>query len=91
MDAAASLAALERTVGMLARLDSFDAQTLESVLRGLADELGLKAGQLFGIIRVAATGKKVAPPLFGTLAILGRERSLARLREAEEKLRGLLA
>ena len=33
-------------------------------------------GQLFGIIRVAATGKKVAPPLFGTLSILGRERVL---------------
>jgi glutamyl-tRNA synthetase len=91
MDAAGSLIALERTVATLARLDGFDTQTLESALRGLADELGLKAGQLFGIIRVATTGKTVAPPLFGTLAILGRERSLARLREAEEKLRGLLA
>jgi glutamyl-tRNA synthetase len=91
MDAAESLIALERTVETLAGLGGFDAQALESALRGLADELGLKAGQLFGITRVAATGKTVAPPLFGTLAILGRERSLARLREAEEKLRGLLA
>jgi glutamyl-tRNA synthetase len=75
----------------LANLDGFDVGTLETALRGLADELGLKAGQLFGVIRVATTGKAVAPPLFGTLAILGRERSLARLREAEDKLRGLLA
>jgi glutamyl-tRNA synthetase len=91
MDAQESLAAVEHTVVALANLDGFDAETLETALRGLADELGLKAGQLFGVIRVATTGKTVAPPLFGTLAILGRERSLARLREAEEKLRGLLA
>ena len=62
---------------------------LEIALRGLADELGLKAGQLFGVLRVATTGKKVAPPLFGTLAVLGRERSLARTKRAKDKLSGL--
>jgi glutamyl-tRNA synthetase len=46
----------------------------------------LKAGQLFGVIRVATTGKKVAPPLFGTLAILGRDRALERIQQAEKKL-----
>jgi glutamyl-tRNA synthetase len=53
--------------------------------------LGLKAGPLFGIIRVAATGKKVAPPLFGTLSVLGRERVLERLGDAEEALAGLVS
>ena len=48
--------------------------------------LGLKAGQLFGIIRVATTGKKVAPPLFGTLAILGQDRVLERMDAAERVL-----
>jgi glutamyl-tRNA synthetase len=47
----------------------------------------LKASQLFGVIRVAATGKQVAPPLFGTLAILGREKVLQRLDEALEMLK----
>lgn len=89
MGANASLAALQRVYATLADLN-FDAETLETALRALADELGLKAGQLFGIIRVATTGKTVAPPLFGTLAILGRERTLARVNLAEEKLNELV-
>jgi glutamyl-tRNA synthetase len=82
-----SLNALSRVLGALEEAPSFDESALETVLRRLVDDLGLKAGQLFGIIRVAVTGKKVAPPLFGTLSILGKERVLARLRKAE----GLLA
>jgi len=89
MDVAASLTGLQRTSRMLADVDTFDEETLEVSLRALAEELGLKAGQLFGVIRVATTGKSVAPPLFGTLVVLGRERSLARLKMAEEKLREL--
>jgi glutamyl-tRNA synthetase len=89
MDVAASLAALQRSYMTLAALSSFDEQTIEVALRALVEELGLKAGQLFGVIRVATSGKQVAPPLFGTLAVLGRERSLARLKLAEEKLREL--
>jgi glutamyl-tRNA synthetase len=90
MDASASLEALQRTRGMLTDLSEFDEATLEPALRAQADELGLKAGQLFGIVRVATTGKSVAPPLFGTLAVLGRDRTLARLQLAEEKLGGLV-
>jgi glutamyl-tRNA synthetase len=90
MDAAASLAALRRVRKTLTDLETFSKDDLESSLRDLAGELGLKAGQLFGIIRTATTGKKVAPPLFGTLAVLGRARSLARLEQAEEKLEALV-
>jgi glutamyl-tRNA synthetase len=86
MDVQTSLVALQRTRATLTDLVGFGVETLETALRALADELGLKVGQLFGIIRVATTGKKVAPPLFGTLAVLGRERTLTRLRLAEEKL-----
>ena len=57
----------------------FEAETIEPPLRALAADLALKVGQLLGIIRVAVTGKKVAPPLFETLAVLGQERSLTRL------------
>ncbi len=83
MDGPATLGALraaERTLSAQESLD--DEQALEQVLRALAVELGLKAGQLFGTIRVAVTGKKVAPPLFGTLAVLGRDTVLARMRKA---------
>jgi len=67
-------------------MPAFDSETIDVSLRALAGDLGLKAGQLFGIIRVATTGKKVAPPLFGTLAILGRERVLERMDAAERVL-----
>jgi glutamyl-tRNA synthetase len=90
MDAADSLEALKRVVDNLEGLRSFDEKTLEESLRELTEQLGLKAGQLFGIIRVAVTGKQVAPPLFGTLSILGRERTLARLRKAEVALLDLV-
>jgi len=58
-------------------------------MRALAEELGLKAGQLFGLVRVAATGKTVSPPLFESLAVLGRSRTLARLDLAIQALQGL--
>ncbi|MBC8450083.1 MAG: glutamate--tRNA ligase [Chloroflexi bacterium] len=91
MTAAESLAALRAARAALAEMASFDAEALEERLRPLAAELGLKAGQLFGILRVATTGKQVAPPLFGTLAILGQARVLARLDAAEQMLEQLAA
>jgi len=90
MTAAESLAALRKARETVAALPNFEEETLEAALRALADELDLKAGELFGIIRVAVTGKKVAPPLFGTLSVLGRERVLERLDYAEEALENVM-
>src|SRR4030095_2860856 len=64
LTAAESLAALERARATLAALPAFDHATTEPQLRALAEELGLKSGQLFGILRVAVTGQTVSPPLF---------------------------
>jgi len=63
-----------------------DAQLLEGVLRPLASELGLKTGELFGLLRVAVTGRSAAPPLFQTMAVLGRERCLKRIVAALRRL-----
>jgi glutamyl-tRNA synthetase len=71
---------------VLGALPSFDEAEIEGALRAKAEEIGLKARQFFGTLRIAATGKKVAPPLFGTLAILGREKVLARIARACELL-----
>ncbi len=71
-------AALEKTQS----ITPFDAETLEAAFRPLAEQLGLKAGVFFGLLRVATTGRTVAPPLFATMAVLGRERCLQRLEAA---------
>ncbi len=62
------------------------ADELEPPLRTLAETRGWKAGDLFMAIRVAATGRTATPPLFDTLAALGRDRTLARLAAAAERL-----
>ena len=46
----------------------------------------LKTGQLFGALRTAVTGQKAAPPLFETMAVLGRETCLVRIEQALGKL-----
>ena len=86
MTTAESLAALRRAREALAAQPDFRTETTESPMRALADNLGLKAGQLFGIIRVAITGSKVSPPLFETMAVLGQARTLARIDRGIEAL-----
>jgi glutamyl-tRNA synthetase len=85
-----SLEALRRSHDVLTALDDFSPESQQAALRALAEELGLKAGQLFGALRVAVTGQKVAPPLFETLEIVGRETTLARLAAAQTLLEGQL-
>lgn len=66
---------------------SFDADEMESILRLLAEELGLKTGLLFGPLRVAVTGRTAAPPLFQTMEVLGKDRCLKRIAAALYRLR----
>ena len=70
----------------LGELAGFDTESLEVLLRPLAVELGLKTGQLFGVLRVAVTGRTAAPPLFQTMAVLGKELCLRRIEAALDKL-----
>ena len=88
MDAASSLAALRRVMATLEALApaGWTEHAMEPPMRALTDELGLKTGQLFGIVRIAVTGKEVAPPLFGTMVVLGRDKVMRRLRAAETEL-----
>jgi glutamyl-tRNA synthetase len=69
----------------LADLATWDTAAIEAALRsGLVEGLGLKPRLAFGPVRVAITGRRVSPPLFESMELLGRERSLARLRSAQE-------
>ena len=87
MDRAGTTLALERTLERVTGLDDWTTESLEGELRPLAEELNVKTGQLFGAIRVAVTGRKAAPPLFETMAVLGRDKSLDRLRKSVGALR----
>ena len=86
MDDAGTLLALNAAVEVAGAIDAFGAATLESRLRGLADDLDIKVGQLLGTLRVATSGLKVSPPLFESLEILGRDRVVRDLNRAVEKL-----
>lgn len=66
----------------ISRLDTFDAASLEKTFRGLVAELGIQASELVHPVRVALTGKAIGPGLFDTMAILGKEKTVQRLREA---------
>jgi len=86
MSRESAIPALKAAQQKLSPLGTFDADSLEGVLRPLAAELGLKTGQLFGVLRVAVTGRMAAPPLFQTMAVLGKERCLRRIEAALAKL-----
>jgi glutamyl-tRNA synthetase len=67
-------------------LARWDTASIEEALRAsLVDGLGLKPRNAFGPVRVAITGRRVSPPLFESMELLGRERSLARLASARQE------
>ena len=78
--------ALESATSRLSAVDRWEHEALEGALRPLAEELGLKAGDLFMLLRVAVTGQTATPPLFETMEVLGRDRCLARLDDALHRL-----
>jgi len=84
-DAAMALRVLSHAREILAQTE-FKHDPLDQNLRAAAQELGLKAGQMFQPIRVAVCGRKNAPPLFETLEVLGRETTLVRIAQAIQKL-----
>jgi glutamyl-tRNA synthetase len=67
----------------LAALTSWESATIDEALRGaLITGLGLKPRVAFAPVRIAATGRRVAPPLFESIELLGQDRTLARLAHA---------
>ena len=66
----------------LAELEPFTAESIESALRGVLEQLGLKPRQGFQPIRIAVTGSKISPGLFESIELLGREATLRRLSAA---------
>jgi glutamyl-tRNA synthetase len=84
-DAAMAKRVLEKASVVLPSVE-FKHDPLDQALRAAAQELGVKAGQMFQPIRVAVCGRKNAPGLFETLEVLGKEKTLARVKQATEKV-----
>ena len=85
-DAAMAVTVLEKALAILTNTE-FSHDALQDALKSAAVELKLKTGQMFQPIRVAVCGRKVAPPLFETLVVLGREACLHRIGKAIEQLK----
>ncbi|GAA2524914.1 glutamate--tRNA ligase [Rarobacter incanus] len=82
-----SRAALDAAIEKIDELDDFSAGTLQEVLRAaLVDGLGIKPRFAFTPLRVAVTGRRVSPPLFESMEILGKESSLRRLVRLRDSL-----
>ncbi|MGP5025573.1 glutamate--tRNA ligase [Glutamicibacter ardleyensis] len=72
---------VDASIAALEGVQEWNAENIQNALRvKLIDELELKPRQAFGPARVAVSGKRVSPPLFESMEILGRESSLKRLR-----------
>jgi len=91
LSAAESRDALEAGAKIIQSIEPFAPPALEAAFRTLSETMQIKVGSLLTPFRVALTGKTVAPPLFESMHVLGREETLARIANASEALRALAA
>jgi len=86
LTAAQSADVARKAYGILIALEAITPAATEPPLRELVEQMGLKANQVFGILRVAVTGQTVSPPLFESMEIVGKGKVLGRVRQAIEML-----
>lgn len=83
---------LDVSLAALDGVGDWSVENIETALKTtLIDDMGLKPRKAFAPIRVAATGSSVSPPLFESLELLGRDRSLNRLQQARNRVAGARA
>ena len=87
-DRLTTLEVLARARAVLGGIEPFVAASIQPALEGLAAELAWSKGDLNGVIRMAITGRKVGPPLYESLEVLGKDKSLTRIAKAQELLAG---
>ena len=77
---------LEKLYSEVIAIDNFESHVIETNLRNFVLESNYKTGQVLGILRVIYTGLDVAPPLFESMEILGKDRILSDIDRAIKKL-----
>ena len=79
----------KKIVKLLEALPDMNLETAEPPMRELVEQSGLKAGQVFGLMRIAITAQHVSPPLFESMQIIGKDKVVSRMRRAVELLSSL--
>jgi len=87
-DRVATAEALARARATVAPIEPFSASTIQPELEKLAEALGWSKRDLAEPIRMAITGRKIGPPLYDSLEVLGKEKSLRRIEMAQGLLTG---
>jgi glutamyl-tRNA synthetase len=87
-DRVSTAEALARSQAVLEELEPFTAAVIKPALEGLAEQLGWSKKDLNLTIRMAITGRQIGPPLYESLEVLGKEKSLKRVEKARENLAG---
>lgn len=87
LDAAGALEVAEKLFTILDGATAYDYEQLEQPIRDLAESLSVKLGQVFGVLRIALTAQTVSPPLIESMDLLGKEKTLGRLKHAIELLK----
>ena len=77
-----AVATLQDSREALAAADPFDQPHVETALRGVVERTGAKPGKVFQPVRVAIAGQTISPGIFETVALLGRDQTLARIDQA---------
>ncbi len=86
LDKSQAVKVIEKSIVVLEQLNEWDSEIMEKTIRPLTDELSMKAGPFFSVLRVAITGRTASPPLFQTMVVLGRVRCMERLKAALKKI-----
>jgi glutamyl-tRNA synthetase len=85
MDRDSTLSALKAALDDLSDADDFQHEKLEEMLTATGEKLELSRRQFFGVLRVAATGRAVSPPLFEMMEVMGKDRTVSRVKNAVER------
>ena len=80
-----TLTALKAALKDLSATDDYGHEKLEKMLNDTGERLEVSRRQFFGVIRTAATGRSVSPPLFEMLEVLGKDRTVSRMKNAVER------
>ncbi|HEY47953.1 MAG: hypothetical protein AMJ88_01075 [Anaerolineae bacterium SM23_ 63] len=81
-----SIEAIRRSYEIIEGVLTLEVETLEKMLRALAEDMNLTAGQLFGILRIAVTGQRISTPLIETMVVIGKDEVLNRIARALDML-----